>query len=422
MSTTTDYIAAIGFCYFELLIQQGSPEVVQGEQLRLSQLNDYLVNSGGYDPDMFMDFVEETMQLFKDISDNIHSPDTAIAILTSLFNSDESMGLLYHLRLLAASWLKGNRDQYEAWCEVGIDGYCASMIEPPDREIEELGVVLLVEILLKPVGFILEIAYLDRSAGTEVNTHRFPESNNSLGPFMHLLYRPGHYDILYKPNPRDVQVNRMSFTPATFDGLPMFSAPFDYNPLAMIPGTGAVDDLPPLGQFGGGPMEFDTGPIDGLSPLGQLGGGPMEYAPTPQSPWFPSPLLDPSPTPAARTMSGACPYSTSPQIPTQSQPPPPSTAAPTTPPHSIRFSEYQYPQFHPTDVNIWSDNTFQTSTFKNSHFNKAHYKNPEFTPEEFKPGGGNFPEKPDRSNRERSNGMGSHDSSSDDSIPIKKEK
>ncbi|KKY36746.1 putative ubiquitin thioesterase [Diaporthe ampelina] len=182
---------AIGFCYFELLIQQGSQELVDGECLRLTQLNDYLVNSGNYDPDLFVDFVEDTFELLKQISANIHDHDTAMAVLTTKFNDLSSMNILFHLRLLAGAWLRGNRDQFAGWCEADPETYAQTMIEPAQREIEELGVVLLVEVLLKPAGFTLEIAYLDRSQGSQVNTHRFPDGDpNNLGPFIYLLYRP----------------------------------------------------------------------------------------------------------------------------------------------------------------------------------------------------------------------------------------
>ncbi|KAF3768548.1 cysteine proteinase, partial [Cryphonectria parasitica EP155] len=343
---------AIGFCYFELLIHTGSREVVQGEQLRLSQLNDFLVNSGGYDPVMFMDFVEETLQLFQNIADNIHNPAAAHTILADTFNDDGSMGVLYHLRLLAASWLKGNREQYDAWCETGIEGYCMSMLEPPDREIEELGIVLLVEVLLRPIGFVLQIAYLDRSAGTEVNTHRFPESGDDGGPFIHLLYRPGHYDILYKRDPVQVQVNRVAFDPTTFGRAPGMPAAWGFeNPLVHIPCAAP------------------------LSPMAQLA----------DTSWFPEPQPDPSSTPpGAQTASDACTHSTTcSQVSTESQPTPPSATTPTTPTSSIRFSRYQYEE--PFDVTSWPEQTTQSLSFKNSHFNKAHYNNPNFTPEEYVP-------------------------------------
>lgn len=336
-----------------------------------------------------MDFVDSTFELFKDISDNIHSPETALSILTSTFNGDASMGILYHLRLLSASWLKGNRDQYEAWCETGIEGYCASMIEPPDREIEELGIVLLVEVLLKPVGFILEIAYLDRSAGTEVNTHRFPETNNSIGPFMHLLYRPGHYDILYKPGPVEYQVNRVSFEPAAFASVPGYTPAYPFtNPLAMLPGGGAMDTMTSLGQ------------------LEQ----PVPFSPTQQSPWYPPSHSDTLPTSAVKTSQDPIAYPETLQIPSHSQPTSPNPGIPTTPSNSIRFSRYQFEE--PMDSKLWPEQTVQTSTFKNSHFNKAHYNNPDFTPEEYRPDAEDELERLERP-RKRSQGKASPGSSGD---------
>lgn len=409
--TTSDdvltWLAAIGFCYFELLIQHGSREFIQGEQLRLTQLNDYLATSGGYDPEMFMDFTSETFQLFTDITAALDpsTSDKALDVLTQRFNDDASMAILYHLRLLAGSWLKGNRDQYEAWCETGVDGYCSSMIEPPEREIEELGIVLLVEALLKPAGFILEIAYLDRSAGTEVNTHRFPESNNSLGPFMHLLYRPGHYDILYKPGPTEIQVNRMAYEPTAFSDLNTISGGMDFNPLAMIPGMGLLGgSMSSMGQLGG-----------------QLGGQSLDFSPSPQSPWYPSSHADSSPTPPTQQMAAPCNYVPQPQqAPIPTQPTPPSNSVSSNPTHEIRFSRYQYEG----PLNTSPEPTFQTNMFKNSHYNKAHYNNPDFTPEEYKPDaddGFEVPPRLERPSRRSRHGKGAGHSS-DDGSDIKRER
>ncbi|KAH8762103.1 peptidase C65 Otubain-domain-containing protein [Diaporthe sp. PMI_573] len=376
---------AIGFCYFELLIQQGSKELVDGEHLRLTQLNNYLVNSGNYDPDLFVDFVEDTFELLKQISDNIHDPDTAMAILTTKFNDMSSINILFHLRLLAGAWLRGNRDQYAAWCEADPETYAQTVIEPAQREIEELGVVLLVEVLLKPVGFTLEIAYLDRSQGSQVNTHRFPDGDpNDLGAFIHLLYRPGHYDVLYKPAittiTTSLQVNRMAYTPTYHDSAgPQFEDTFGLeNPLALIPGFGTV------------------GPV---SAMGQLTGSSLDYPSSPQSPWFPSPYADSSPTPPAQPQP-----SQQTSLPTQSIPGPTTT-------HEIRFSRYQYAE--PMDTNAWPEQPLQTNTFKNSHFNTAHYNNPNFQPEEYRPGDDDGGERCERPGKKKGHHKAGHSSSED---------
>ena len=384
--SVTDHTTAIGFCYFELLVEQGSREFVDGELLRLTQLNDFLVNEGGHDPVLFEDFLDETFELLKGISASMHDPDTALAILSTKFNDDASMGILYHLRLLASAWLKGHSDQYGAWCGNDTEQYCQTVIEPPEHEIDELGISLLVEVLLKPIGFVLEIAYLDRSAGTKANVHRFPDQALGNSPVMHLLYRPGHYDILYKtppqPPPTEIQVNRMAYEPTEFPSVPQFQDPFDVNPLTMLPGYGTVG---------------------AVSPMGQLRGSSLDYSPSPQSPWFPSPYADSSPTPSSQ----GPPLQRTP-IPTQTLPGPP---VPTPATHDFRFSRYQYEET--VDANVWPEQPLQTNTFKNSHFNTAHFNNPNFQPEEYRPGLDELVEKCEKPGRKRSHGKAGHHSSDD---------
>jgi ubiquitin thioesterase protein OTUB1 len=41
----------------------------------------------------------------------------------------------------------------------------------------------------------IRIVYMDRTDQEHVTTHNFPEDKE---PLLHILYRPGHYDILYE--------------------------------------------------------------------------------------------------------------------------------------------------------------------------------------------------------------------------------
>ena len=45
------------------------------------------------------------------------------------------------------------------------------------------------------MNVIVRIIYLDRSTKDDISTHDFPEESST--PNIHLLYRPGHYDLLY---------------------------------------------------------------------------------------------------------------------------------------------------------------------------------------------------------------------------------
>lgn len=48
--------------------------------------------------------------------------------------------------------------------------------------------------LTAAVGVSIRVQYMDRGEGGKVNHHDFPEGTE---PRIHILYRPGHYDILY---------------------------------------------------------------------------------------------------------------------------------------------------------------------------------------------------------------------------------
>ncbi|KAF6842567.1 peptidase C65 Otubain [Colletotrichum musicola] len=385
---------AIGFSYFEHLVNNGDQQQLFGEVARITSFNTYLLNIGGYDRMLFEDMVDETIGLLRDVADSISNPHMAMQILVARFNDvDASNAIIYHLRLLASSWLKGNAEAYEPFIsgDTGLAGYAAE-IERPNREIEHLGIMLLVEVLLKPVNFVLEIAYLDRSAGSQVNTYRFPNEANgqdpaSLGPIIYLLYRPDHYDILYKsppnPAPLNLQVNRAtSFShrqeiASVTQSLHSF-ANVDYSPLAMLPGFGG----PPSGLSS---ALSSLGSPASTSPL------PDAYDPSPQSPWLATPYSDhlqqqqqqqpvsaPRPQPQAPPQSQSAPASGKPSQPVDYQ---------------LRFSHQCWHLSNASSAQPsilsgrsgFQEPNFTTAMFKNSHFNKAHYQNPHFHPEEWTP-------------------------------------
>jgi len=73
-----------------------------------------------------------------------------------------------------------------------VKTYCAHNIEAAMCEIDNIAVAALSEALVKPAGIGLEILYLDRSAGDEVNATPFsqPVNHNGIIPMIRLLYRP----------------------------------------------------------------------------------------------------------------------------------------------------------------------------------------------------------------------------------------
>lgn len=63
-------------------------------------------------------------------------------------------------------------------------------VEPMYKESDHIHIIAMSTAL----GTGVRVRYMDRGAGTEVTAHDFPEGST---PAVHLLYRPGHYDILY---------------------------------------------------------------------------------------------------------------------------------------------------------------------------------------------------------------------------------
>ncbi|XP_002534741.2 OVARIAN TUMOR DOMAIN-containing deubiquitinating enzyme 1 [Ricinus communis] len=89
-----------------------------------------------------------------------------------------------------------------------VEQFCKSAVEPMGEESDHVHITALSDAL----GVAIRVVYLDRSScdtgGVSVNHHDFippagdlPNSNSdgslSKNPFITLLYRPGHYDILY---------------------------------------------------------------------------------------------------------------------------------------------------------------------------------------------------------------------------------
>ncbi|KOS16607.1 Ubiquitin thioesterase OTUB1 [Escovopsis weberi] len=438
---------AIGFSYYEKLIELGDQSRIEGEVARLMSLNHMLRRVGNYT--YFEDFADEAIGLLKELAPIVpNDPGLAHVILFQRWNDKGIEGsLIYYFRLLAATYLKGNAANYDAFVPggQGVAAYCSSNIEIVNREIEELGIVALTNILLKPLKFVIEIAYLDRSPGSQVNRYRFPEEANKqnpaeLGPTIYLLYRPDHYDILYlaptlpapvpvpAPNgPVSLQVNRVSgfssnINIASAIGSLGSFATADMGLLAMLPGAFGGGGLPGLGALGS--------PTSPASPIGEAFSPAHQqhqhqqhnhHHPHPHhhhhhhhnQPWM-TPYSDPM---SVHHGSGPPPpqppvVMTQPSAPGTPLTPSPSVSSlvngpdmschPTTttmdPTHSltissgypIRFSPVQYifnDKANDDAKGSFSEPTFnvQTSTFKNSIWNRAHYGNPDFHPEEWIP-------------------------------------
>ncbi|CAG8497975.1 16216_t:CDS:2 [Acaulospora colombiana] len=158
-----------------------------------------LLESTGYQSLVYEDFYDVFEEQLKAIVEGGRDEDT----LLSVFQTDEiSNQLVLYLRFVTAGYLKKHREDYEPFLEFdyGMTQFCNKYVEAMDQEADHVHVIALTKALKVPV----EIAYMSGSSAMEqVNFHEFyPEEESTkehplLEPLV-LLYRPGHYDILYR--------------------------------------------------------------------------------------------------------------------------------------------------------------------------------------------------------------------------------
>ncbi|EDN03372.1 predicted protein [Histoplasma mississippiense (nom. inval.)] len=246
------------------------------ELARLKSFNK-LLNSAGCQEHLYEMFVDATEELLNQISQEIGKGSFDDTFLFNAFNDEyNSSSLIMHFRLMTSAWMKLNSSRYTDFLGVSVGEYCEKTIETVKTEIDEVGLQGLFDGVIEGSGLAIEILYLDRSEGTEVTPHLL--SPNSPIATIRLLYRPGHYDLLYQTDQtrHDQGLTSVNFQYAmSSDYLPWYSSalPFDLNPVLMsIPSlplnTSSISPQAPSSQ----PYTFSGRHID---PTFHSGGFPV---------------------------------------------------------------------------------------------------------------------------------------------------
>ncbi|KAF2486057.1 peptidase C65 Otubain-domain-containing protein [Neohortaea acidophila] len=191
---------AVAFGYFEALIHHGDPSRFLEEETRLRSSSNIL-NMAGFDPFIYEDFADAMFDLLRDVASAMQAGHAEQTLLAAFNDESNQASILTYLKTLTAAWMKTRPQDYAPWLlEQTVEEYCNASVMPTSAEIENVGLSALKDTFLSPAGITLEVLYLDRSEGSEVNMHRFSPVNH--GGFdvgtVRLLYRPGHYDLLYK--------------------------------------------------------------------------------------------------------------------------------------------------------------------------------------------------------------------------------
>ncbi|KAI7223935.1 cysteine proteinase [Hortaea werneckii] len=192
---------AIAYGYFETLIHLGDSNKFFEEEARLRSLSNVL-NEAGYDALLYEDFADSMFDTLRKVHNALQTGD-AETILHEDFNDEALQNyIITYLKTLTSAWMKTKQSEYSPWL-LGqtVSQYCDVSVMPIGAEIDNVSLSALKDVFLSKAGIALEVLYLDRTEGEEVNMHRFDPVNYHGGVTIgtiRLLYRPGHYDILYK--------------------------------------------------------------------------------------------------------------------------------------------------------------------------------------------------------------------------------
>lgn len=187
------FFRAFGYAYFEsLLFDQNQDELDRFIKLTKNS-KDELIELGL--PSVTIeDFFDVFLEVLTNIKDKlIQTPDQLLEKFCEQTTSDY---IVVYFRLITSGYLQRNADTFANFI-VGasnIVDFCKTEVEPMYKESDHIHVVAITSALQVRT----RIIYMDRgSQADSVNAHEFPEQDPPAQPRIHLLYRPGHYDVLY---------------------------------------------------------------------------------------------------------------------------------------------------------------------------------------------------------------------------------
>ncbi|KAG8534281.1 uncharacterized protein KY384_001125 [Bacidia gigantensis] len=194
---------AIAFGYCEALLRIGDATKIRAEIERLKTLNN-LLEATGQQEFMYEDWVEVTLELLGKMADNISAWSNETMLLQVFNDLESANAITQHFRMITSAHLKLNPDEYAPFVpEMDVETYCKNHVDPFYEEIEHVGVKALVDTIVNPAGIAISYLYLDRSEGEQATPYSFPVLDKTGdevkdAPTIRLLYRPGHYDMLYQ--------------------------------------------------------------------------------------------------------------------------------------------------------------------------------------------------------------------------------
>jgi len=197
------FYRAMLYSYLELLViglnADGAESVAATEEL--NRIRGFIVQSK--DDLIAIGYAEFAIESFHDMLVELLEglPSMSRETLLSMFQEDGSGDYYtWYMRALCACSMRQNSDRFFPFVDDGLSrdmkAYCEREVEPMGKEVEQVQIMALAEYM----GLGINIHYLDgRPFGVQegLSEIKLPENGATHAITVHLLYRPGHYDILY---------------------------------------------------------------------------------------------------------------------------------------------------------------------------------------------------------------------------------
>lgn len=189
------FFRSLAFAWFERIY--GDPDAVEAF-LKVVEPTKARMIKLGFPEFTVEDFYDSFMDQVRCLAAPPAGETSAAAVnLESTFNDQGASDyIVVFLRLLTSMHLREDAEFYQNFLEndyASVDDFCSHQVEPMYNESDHVHVTA----ITKETGIRVRIMYLDRGTNKEASPHDFPESDNRGDVDVHLLYRPGHYDILY---------------------------------------------------------------------------------------------------------------------------------------------------------------------------------------------------------------------------------
>lgn len=188
------FFRAFGFAYFESLLRHSNQDELDKFIKFTKTSKDELIKLG-----LPSVTIEDFFDVFFEVLLNIKDGEIATSeqLLEKFCEQTVSDYIVVYFRLITSGYLQQNAETFTNFI-VGassIVDFCKTEVEPMYKESDHIHVVAITSALQVKT----RIIYMDRgsSADGSVNAHDFPEQDHLTKCRIHLLYRPGHYDILY---------------------------------------------------------------------------------------------------------------------------------------------------------------------------------------------------------------------------------